>query len=194
MDYGTLVGGKARGGIDASVCGVQANEAQVMATLYSLYAVRLRRYVGRMVEDEHDAEDVVQSVFVKLMRSLDRYEDRGHRFDAWIFRVARNAALDHLRVRSRCEPVAELFPEPASRHDAGWDASMDLHNALSEMPAGERRLLLMRHVMGMSSGEIAEALGRTVSSVDSGHHRARHRLRRRLEADGPAPLGLRPAA
>ena len=174
--------------------GGRADDPQALAKVYSLYALRLRRYVGRMVANEHDAEDVVQSVFVKLMPALARYEDRGHGFDAWIYRIACNAALDHLRVRARCDAVAEIGEQPSTHVATDWDASMDLQAALSEMSATDRQLLLMRHVIGMSSEEIASALGSTVSGVDSRHYRARRRLRSRLTPSGDELLSDQRAA
>lgn len=63
-------------------------------------------YVRSIVRDDHEAEDVTQHVFTKLMTTLDKYTDRGVPFIAWLLRLARNVAIDHLRA-NRMTPVSE---------------------------------------------------------------------------------------
>ena len=75
--------------------------------LYVRYADDVLRFVRSLVQDHHEAEDITQNVFVKLIRVIKKYEPREVPFAAWILRVARNAALDHLRAR-RMVPVEDV--------------------------------------------------------------------------------------
>jgi RNA polymerase sigma-70 factor (ECF subfamily) len=65
--------------------------------LYVRYAPDVRDYVASFVHEDREAEDITQSVFTKLVTAINEYEHREEPFSAWILRVARNAALDHMR-------------------------------------------------------------------------------------------------
>ena len=80
--------------------------------LYLRYADNVYGYVCSIVRDEHEAEDVTQQIFAKLLTTLDRYEPRQVPFSAWILRVAHNAAIDHVRAR---RPVPLRGGPPAAR-------------------------------------------------------------------------------
>ena len=90
----------------------QGRRPDALRFLYLLYADNVYGYVCSIVRDEHEAEDVTQQIFAKLLTALDRYEPRVVPFSAWILRVAQNAAIDHVRTR---RPV----PTRAARDDRG---------------------------------------------------------------------------
>ncbi len=75
--------------------------------LYARYADDVYAYVQSIVRDHHQAEDITQNVFAKLITAIEKYEERAVPFAAWIMRVARNATLDYLRSRRQI-PVEEL--------------------------------------------------------------------------------------
>jgi RNA polymerase sigma factor (sigma-70 family) len=75
--------------------------------LYVRYVYEICRYVGSIVRDPHEAEDITQTVFMKPMPAIKKYEQHAVPFDAWILRVDRNPVLDHLRAR-RQVLVAEV--------------------------------------------------------------------------------------
>ena len=85
----------------------QAGDRDALAFLYARYADNVYGYVRSIVHDPHEAEDVTQQVFAKLMRVIGKYEEREVPFFAWVLRVARNLAVDHLR-RQRSIPVEEV--------------------------------------------------------------------------------------
>jgi RNA polymerase sigma-70 factor (ECF subfamily) len=154
--------------------------------LYVCYADSVYGYVSRIVRDEHEAEDITQHVFAKLMTVLPKYEQREVPFTAWILRVARNLALDHLRQRRPvpCEEVrAPEQPADAAEHDR----AMSLKDALAALPPEQREVLVLRHVIGLSPGEIADRLGKTEPSVHGLHHRGRGTLRAALREADTAP-------
>ena len=155
--------------------------------LYVRYAPEVQRSIRALVKDEHEAEDITQGVFLKLMSSITRYEPREVPFSAWIVRVARNAALDHLRVR-RATPVEEVRLQDDERGRIRRERSNDLREALELLPPEQRDVLILRHVVGLSPAEIATALGRSESSVHGLHHRGRHALQISLRGLGAAPV------
>jgi RNA polymerase sigma-70 factor, ECF subfamily len=155
--------------------------------LYVRYAPEVQRSVRALVKDEHEAEDITQGVFLKLMSSITRYEPREVPFSAWIVRVARNAALDNLRVR-RATPVEEVRLQDDERGRIRRERGNDLREALELLPPEQRDVLILRHVVGLSPAEIATTLGRTESSVHGLHHRGRQALQASLRGLGAAPV------
>ena len=84
----------------------QAGDRQALDFLYAHYADNVYGYVCSIVHDRHEAEDVTQHVFAKLIHVIGKSEERDVPFFAWILRVARNVAVDHIRMQ-RLVPVEE---------------------------------------------------------------------------------------
>jgi RNA polymerase sigma-70 factor (ECF subfamily) len=154
--------------------------------LYVRYAADVRRYVSTFVRDQHEAEDITHNVFAKLMTAITKYEERSVPFAAWILRVARNAALDHLRAK-RMIPTDEVrISEYDPSHD-GIEMGRDIKIALESLPEDQREVLVLRHIVGLSPTEIAGTLEKTESSVHGLHHRGRRALRGALTELGAVP-------
>lgn len=154
--------------------------------LYDRYSRDVYGYVCSIVRDEHEAEDIVQNVFMKLMRVLPKYEQRGVPFSAWLFRVARNVALDHMRAR-RAIPCEEVHDRDHHDTDGQFERELCLRDALANLSIEQRRVVLWRHLLGLSPVEIAEALGRTEGSIHALHHRGRRAIQAELRAMQAAP-------
>ena len=131
------------------------------------------------VRDPHEAEDVTQHVFLKLMSVIHKYQAREVPFTSWLLRVARNVALDHLRQR-RMLPCEEVYETTREFDDSGRDRRWGLEQALEALPEEQRNVVVLRHLVGLTPGEIAERMGRTEASIHGLHHRARKALRREL--------------
>jgi RNA polymerase sigma-70 factor, ECF subfamily len=147
--------------------------------LYVRYADNVYGYVRSIVRGDHEAEDVTQEVFLKLIGAIRKYERKSVPFSAWLLRVARNVALDHIR-RSRTTPCEEVRGADESSDGSVSERSRDLREAFESLPDEQRTVLMLRHVVGLSPGEIAERLGRTEASVHGLHHRGRRVLRAQL--------------
>ncbi|HVW47996.1 MAG TPA: sigma-70 family RNA polymerase sigma factor [Solirubrobacterales bacterium] len=170
-----------------AIAAAQAGNKEALHFLYVSYSGDVLRHVKRVVKDHHEAEDITQNVFLKLNTSIRKYEPRDVPFVAWILRVARNAAFDHLRTR-RMIPFEEIRVADQDHARIGRERRHDLRTALSQLPGDQREVLVLRHIVGLSPVEIAEALGKTESSVHGLHHRGRLRLRTALEDLGAAPV------
>jgi len=171
----------------------QAGDSEGLHFLYVRYAPDVQRYVASFVHDHHEAEDITQNVFAKLMKAICRYEEREVPFAAWIMRVARNAALDHMRAR-RAIPTEEVRIADNGQAQTGIDRGQDLRHALEELPEDQREVLVLRHIAGLSPVEIASTLKKSESSVHGLHHRGRRTLRAKLSELGAAPVVSPPAA
>jgi RNA polymerase sigma-70 factor (ECF subfamily) len=170
-----------------AIAAAKAGEWDALSYLYSRYADDVCRFVQSIVRDRYEAEDITQDVFAKLMRVIGKYEERDVPFAAWIMRVARNAALDHVRSRRQI-PVEEVWVSEDGNEQTSLEYTQALKAALAELPESQRQVLVLRHIGGLSPTEIAERLGKTEASIQGLHHRGRAALKLSLRELGMAPV------
>ena len=96
-----------------AVARAKEGDHEAFRFLYITYSQNIYGYVRSIVRDDHEAEDVTQHVFAKLMTTLVKYDDRGVPFFAWLLRMARNVAIDHLRA-NRLTPTEEVLDPTSS--------------------------------------------------------------------------------
>jgi len=161
-----------------AVARAKEGDQEALRFLYITYSHNIYGYVRSIVRDDHEAEDVTQHVFAKLMTSLVKYDDRGVPFFAWLIRLSRNVAIDHLRA-NRLTP-AENVLDPASDSGIDIDRGETVRAALAALPEEQREVVFLRHIVGLSPAEIADRMGRTESSIHGLHHRGRRALQREL--------------
>jgi RNA polymerase sigma-70 factor (ECF subfamily) len=162
-----------------AVARAKEGDRNALQYLYIRYAEEVQRYVRSIVGDHHESEDITQSVFLKLMRVIGSYSPRDVPFAAWLRRVARNAALDHLRSK-RPVPVDEVRLADHSPEELRSERVRDLRQALERLPYEQREVLILRHLAGLSPREIARVLDKTEAAVHGLHHRARNAFKATL--------------
>jgi RNA polymerase sigma-70 factor, ECF subfamily len=168
-----------------AVARAKEGDHEALRFLYVSYSHNIYGYVRSIMRDDHEAEDVTQHVFTKLMTTIRKYDDRGVPFFAWLLRMARNVAIDHLRA-NRVTPI-ETLPETGSSSEPDIDQVHTVRDALCALPEDQREVVVLRHVVGLSPGEIAVRLGRSESSIHGLHHRGRRALQRELIALETSP-------
>lgn len=155
--------------------------------------------IYRMVRDREAAEDLAQDSFVKVLNHLDRYRPE-FKFSSWIFKIANNVAIDHLRRRQLDTVSMDGSPHAASAAEAAassFDVAAQQESALEELEAREiggaieraiarlrpeyRSCIMLRHVEGRSYEEIAATLDLPLGTVKTYIHRARNELRVALQ-------------
>jgi RNA polymerase sigma-70 factor, ECF subfamily len=141
------------------------------------------RFACSMLRDEREAEDVTQETFL-------RYWQVGADVEAprqWLLRVARNACLDRLRHKQRfLSSESGVFPEPEEERDPAWhyehdELSARLQGLVAALPEPQRSLVVLFDVQGVDARTCAGVLGLSVNQVKVYLHRARRRLRAKLE-------------
>jgi RNA polymerase sigma-70 factor (ECF subfamily) len=175
------------GRLARAIASAQAGDMNALHFLYVRYADDVYGYVNSIVRDSHEAEDITQDVFVKLLSAIKKYEPRAVPFAGWLMRVARNAALDHLRSRRQI-PCEEVRVSDPGYEQVGSDRLRSLRAAFDRLPADQREVMILRHLAGLGPGEIAAVLDKTESSVHGLHHRARHAVKDTLRELGAAPV------
>jgi len=175
---------------------ILAGDADLYETLIARYERPIVNFIYRMIGDYEQALDLAQEVFFKAYRSLDRF-DPTFRFSTWLYRIASNRSIDHLRKQA---PVllslndprdGEQGPEGAiqlkssTRGPEDLLASRELGEqislAIDALPAPYRELILLRHLQGMSYEEIARMKRLPLGTVKNRLFRAREILRKKLE-------------
>jgi RNA polymerase sigma-70 factor (ECF subfamily) len=169
-----------------AIARTKQGDRDALRFLYVRYSDNVYGYVCSIVRDEQEAEDLTQHVFMKLITVIVQYKDHGVPFSGWLLRLARNVALDHLR-RRRATPTEEVFGADAHADESVRERARDLQSALASLPDEQRDVMVMRHVVGLSPGEIAEEMGRSESSIHGLHHRGRRALQEELRRLGSAP-------
>lgn len=171
----------------------QRREAGAFDALVDLYSTRLYGYFYRLTASRHDAEDLLQELFVRLVRTIDQYE-HNDRFDGWVFRIAANLARDRIRrvkrsavLRGRgsqgadeADPLDELPDVAIDRPDDSLQRSEQLdrlQEAMQELPEPEREVILLRHFSQMPFREIAATMGTPLGTALARAHRGLARLR-----------------
>ena len=141
-------------------------------------------YVAGLLRDSHAAEDVTALAFERAYRRRRRFDPRRGNGRAWVFGIARNAALDELRRRKR---TASLLadPEDVEGADPGdeSDAALrreSLRAALARLDLRDRELIALRFFAGLGNGEIAEVLGISPSNAGTRLNRAVDKLRKEM--------------
>jgi len=169
-----------------AVARAKEGDREAIRYLYVTYAHNVYGFVRSILRDDHEAEDVTQHVFAKLMTAIGKYDERGIPFMAWLLRLARNLAIDHLRA-NRLMPVESVMDPDTSSHDELYSRGI-MREALACLPEDQREVVVLRHIMGYKPGEIAAQTGRTESSVHGLHHRGRRALQRELQRLDAAPV------
>jgi RNA polymerase sigma-70 factor (ECF subfamily) len=188
-----------------------ADEAELVEGLRAGDAAAYRRFVDsnsadiynlalKLLGDEQEAEDVLQETFLSAFRAIDRFEGRS-KLSTWLYRIAYNASLMHIRKRDRMTTFSldrpygddEQESKVSDRHLVDWstipddqlltaEARQEMDRAIAQLPESLRSTFVMRDIQGLSGAETAEVLDITVQAVKNRLHRARLRLRDRLSS------------
>ncbi|HEY3069589.1 MAG TPA: sigma-70 family RNA polymerase sigma factor [Gaiellaceae bacterium] len=164
----------------------QQGDRQALEELYLTHFDRIYSYLQMSVGNRHDAEDLTNQTFVKMLESIDRFEWRKVPISAWLFRIAHNLAMDLFRSRRRWQPEEEP-PEPpgdearSAEEEAlqsiGRQSMLAMIQGLSQ---DQQQVLTLKFVFNFPNGDVATILGKTEGAIKSLQHRALASLQRQL--------------
>ncbi|MDY6835633.1 MAG: sigma-70 family RNA polymerase sigma factor [Chloroflexota bacterium] len=163
----------------------QKQEPQAFEQLYNMHFDRIYRYLYFKTGDREAAEDMTQEVFLKAWQSIGSYKIKGMPFSAWLFRIAHNLLVDHYRKKTRTKEL------PLEEAEAPWEQNpaailekdirrKELAQACERLPVAQREVISLRFVAGLSTAEVAEAIGKKEGAVKALQHSALVSLRRSL--------------
>lgn len=161
---------------------VRSGDVAQLGVLFERYHLALFDFLARMTGDRTAAEDLVQDIFVRILKYRATFRDGGS-FETWLYRIARNARADYFRQRTLVEPLADealerpaLQPGPVLRLEADRERDR-LRRALMLLREDKRELLVLARYRDMGYEQIAEILGIEIGAVKVRVHRAIRELR-----------------
>ena len=166
----------------------QQGNAEAFGGLYERYADRVFRFLFAHVDNRLDAEDLTEDVFLRVWRSLPNYREQGVPFLAFLFRIARNALIDHYRRSGPSKqqvPIEDLAikdqsPGPVDAALFSFERE-ELRLSLEQLREDYRMVLVLRFLSELSPEETAQVMGRSPGAVRVLQHRALAALRTLLD-------------
>jgi len=161
---------------------VREGDLAKLGSLFDRYHLALFDFLSRMTGNRHTAEDLVQEVFLRILKYRATYRD-GSRFETWVFRIARNARADYFSGRETLSPLTEeamespdAAPGPEGTLELEHESAR-LQTALMSLREDRRELIVLARYQDMKHEAIAELLGIDVGAVKVRIHRALKELR-----------------
>jgi RNA polymerase sigma-70 factor, ECF subfamily len=164
-----------------------AGDRKAAGELFDHFHPRVYRYSLAKLRRPADAEDVAAETFARVLRDLGRFRWKGAGFEAWLFRIASNLVVDHVRRAGGELPTAELVegPEKDERTPETvvleGETAKDLNAMLHRLPDDQREVLVLRFAGGLDSNETAEVMGRNANAIRQLQFRALTSLRQMTE-------------
>lgn len=164
-------------------------EQQAFSLLYDAYVSSIYRFIYMRVEDQQTAEDITSAVFLKAWEKLGGYQQRGLPFRAWLFRIARNAVIDHYRTRKEVAPLeaAANFSDGSERSlSEGVAIKIEAETILAlmnKLTEDQRNVLTLKLVHGLNTEEVAQALGKRQGAVRALQMRGLQTLAKLMELE-----------
>jgi RNA polymerase sigma-70 factor (ECF subfamily) len=172
--------------MQALVARAQAGDRAAFGELYEQLAPKILNYLYYRTGGDRDvAEDLTEDVFSKVLEKLDRYEDRGQPFAAWVYRVAHNRLVDHFRRQPK-QPTVRI-EDCYNLSEGGAETVLDtaltqgiLAKALRQLTEDQRQAVVLRFLQGLTVLETAAVIGKTEDAVKKLQARGLRSLSRSL--------------
>lgn len=185
--------------LTAAVLAAQNGDETAFRAVYRAVQPRLLGYIRTLVGDP-DAEDVASEAWLQIARDLDRFEGDADRFRGWAARIARNRALDHIRMRGRRPSIGgdetELSGKPSDSDTAGDAmealATGDTLALIAQLPQDQAEAVVLRVVVGLDAKSAAQTLGKRPGAVRTAAHRGLKKLAELLGDEARDGLGVVP--
>ncbi len=173
---------------------VSSRDAEAFGALYDRFVERVYRYLYYRTGSQAEAEDLTEQVFLKAWEAIERFQWHGRPFLAWLYRLAHNAHVDHLRRRRTTtslnddESPIDLPSETASRDLAQRLDAEVLSNAMTQLTLEQQQVLVLKFMEGFDTDQIARMMDKREGSIRALQMRALQSLRRVLAEQGEPGL------
>jgi RNA polymerase sigma-70 factor (ECF subfamily) len=186
----------------AAVDRARTGDQQALADIYDWYMPRVYRYAMARMGNQHEAEDLTEEVFLKVLGAIGDFRWRDVPFSSWVFRIAHNCIATHYRrTAQRGGPTAEIPLDMADgRHDVAYAIEQqitleEVRRAAALLPDAQREVIALRFAVGLSIADTAKTLGKREGNVKALQHKAVARLQKMLiperTVEGAKPLQSR---
>jgi RNA polymerase sigma-70 factor (ECF subfamily) len=153
-------------------------DSEAFGVLYERYVTRIYNYIYYRIGSSYDAEDLTERVFMRALRHIGSYNNRGLPFSAWLYRIAHNLVANWYRDNSRRKEIPlddgimtshqSSFPEQEVMHteEREW-----LLQVIRKLPPDRQQLVILKFVDHLSNAEIGQIMSRTEGAIKSLYHR-----------------------
>jgi RNA polymerase sigma-70 factor, ECF subfamily len=148
-----------------------SGESEAFTMLYDLYFDKIYRYVFFRIRKQAEAEDLTQEVFIKAMKAIGSYKMGKTPFAAWLFRIARNQVIDHVRKvqqyqSTSLDEAATIIgtDDPVSSAETNIEIS-ELNRAIAQLPPAQQEVISLRFIGGLSITEVSQISGKKEGTV-----------------------------
>lgn len=178
------------GSEDSQVKAAAGGDDQAFAGLYDTYVDSIYRFIYLRVEDQQTAEDITSTVFLRAWEKLGGYQIRGVPFRAWLFRIARNAVIDHYRTRKETAPLEAVINTrdtqaiSVSQHVGLRLEAEKVMEGMQQLTEDQRNVLTLKLVHGLNTQEVAKSLGKRQGAVRALQMRGLQALAKIMESNG----------
>lgn len=164
--------------------------ADAFATLYRANVQKIFRYIFYRISDQQAAEDLTGDVFMRALEGINRYDDRGKPFIAWLYTIAHSRVVDHYR-KSQRRPNESDIESVSLSVDPNLDsalmrrhAAQKLRQAITELTDDQQQVVILRFVERQPINQVAQIMGKKPNAIKALQHRALRSLARRLDRAG----------
>jgi RNA polymerase sigma-70 factor (ECF subfamily) len=163
----------------------QENDQEAFAQLYEEHFNKIYRYLALRIGNEMEAEDMTQQVFLNALQSISSFRWKGVPFSAWLFRIAHNQAVDHLRRKKKraSVPLDESLTSGGDSPRATTELKMDIEElmaATKRLTEAQREVISLRFTSELSIAQVAKVMGKSQGAVKALQHSAIVALRRTM--------------
>lgn len=175
---------------DAELIGLAKDDKAAFGALYERYVRRIYNYIYYRTSNHQDAEDLTAKVFIRALRHIGTYDERGVPFSAWLYRIAHNLVANWHRDRSRRKilPLEDFIgrnteSDMPESYAEGEEEKAHLLERIRELPEDRQQLLILKYVERMSNAQIGKIMDKTEGAVKSLYYRTLSSLRDSLGED-----------
>ena len=162
----------------------QQHDQEAFAQLYEEHFDKIYRYVTLRIGNETEAEDMTQQVFLNALQSISSFKWKGIPFSAWLFRIAHNQVVDHLRKKKRTPvPLNESLASNDDNPQLVIEKKLDIEQLLlatKQLTEAQREVISLRFTSELSIAQAAKAMGKSQGAVKALQHSAIVALRKTL--------------
>lgn len=162
---------------------------RALSELYEHFFPKVYRYVAARLGNTEDAEDVTEEIFLRVVHNIQSFNWRGLPFGAWVFRIARNEVVSHVRReknRSTNAELTETIPDHGADHATAIEFQFTMQSvrlATEKLPEAQRQVIALRFGAGLSVAETARALSKTENNVKVLQHKAIAKLQQLVQPE-----------
>jgi RNA polymerase sigma-70 factor (ECF subfamily) len=166
-------------------------DKEAYGVIYQRYVQQIYRYIFYRTGDHHEAEDLTARVFMRALRHIKNYDERGLPLSAWLYRIAHNLVVNWHRDNHRRQYIsleeielAHSFQEQPEQNAMQNEERDLLLKIIRHLPAERQQLLILKFVEGLSNAEIGKIMGRSEGAIKSLYHRTLYSLRCAIKNHG----------